>query len=146
LESGQAVLFDVDARVAYERGHVPGSRYSAPDRLAEFLPEDRDRTIVLTSADGVLASVVAAELAWRSQRPVRYLLGGTRAWKEQGLELARGGQGVLTGDDDQSVSPYLLDDLAARDQGFRDYLDWELGLVAQLEREGSQEFRLIARE
>jgi hypothetical protein len=125
---------------------VPGSRYSAPDRLAEFLPEDRDRTIVLTSADGVLASVVAAELAWRSQRPVRYLLGGTRAWKEQGLELARGGQGVLTGDDDQSVSPYLLDDLAARDQGFRDYLDWELGLVAQLEREGSQEFRLIARE
>jgi hypothetical protein len=89
---------------------------------------------------------VAAELAWRSQRPVRYLLGGTRAWKEQGLELARGGQGVLTGDDDQSVSPYLLDDLAARDQGFRDYLDWELGLVAQLEREGSQEFRLIARE
>ena len=146
LERGEAVLFDVDSRVAYERGHVPGSRYTAPDRLAEFLPEDRDRTIVLTSADGVLASVVAAELAWRSQRPVRYLLGGTRAWKEQGLELARGAQGVLTADDDQSISPYLLDDLAARDQGFRDYLDWELGLVAQLEREGSQDFRLIARE
>ena len=144
LERGEAVLFDVDSRVAYARGHVPGSRYAAPDRLAEFLPEDRDRTIVLTSTDGVLASIVAAELGWRSQRPVRYLLGGTRAWKEQGLELARGAQGVLTGDDDQSISPYLLDDLAARDQGFRDYLDWELGLVAQLEREGSRDFRLIA--
>ena len=144
LDRGEAVLFDVDSRLAYERGHVPGSRYAAPDRLAEFLPEERDRTIVLTSADGVLASIVAAELAWRSQRPVRYLLGGTRGWKEQGLELARGAQGVLTGDDDQSISPYLLDDLAARDQGFRDYLDWELGLVAQLEREGSRDFRLIA--
>lgn len=144
LERGEAVLFDVDSRVAYARGHVPGSRYAAPDRLAEFLPEDRDRTIVLTSTDGVLASIVAAELGWRSQRPVRYLLGGTRAWKEQGLELASGAQGVLTGDDDQSISPYLLDDLTARDQGFRDYLDWELGLVAQLEREGSRDFRLIA--
>ncbi|MGS1011666.1 rhodanese-like domain-containing protein [Achromobacter anxifer] len=144
LDRGEIVLFDVDSRLAYERGHVPGSRYAAPDRLAEFLPEDRDRTVVLTSADGVLASIVAAELAWRSQRPVRYLLGGTRAWKEQGLELAGGAQGVLTGDDDQSISPYLFDDLAARDQGFRDYLDWELGLVAQLEREGSRDFRLIA--
>jgi len=146
LDRGEAVLFDVDSRLAYERGHVPRSRYSAPDRLAEFLPEDRDRTIVLTSADGVLASIVAAELAWRIQRPVHYLLGGTRAWEKQGLELARGAQGVLTGDDDQSISPYLFDDLAARDQGFRDYLDWELGLVAQLEREGSRDFRLIERE
>ena len=146
LDSGQAVLFDVDTRVAYERGHVPGSRFAAPDRVAEFLPEDSGRTVVLTSADGVLASVVAAELAWRSQRQVRYLLGGTRAWAAQGLELARGAQDVLTGDDDHSVSPYLFEDLAARDQGFRDYLDWELGLVAQLEREGSQDFRLIGRE
>ncbi|MBO1014463.1 rhodanese [Achromobacter sp. SD115] len=146
LESGEAVLFDVDARIAYERGHVPGSRYAAPDRLAEFLPEDRQRPIVLTSADGVLASIVAAELAWRSQRPVHYLVGGTRGWKSQGLELARGADGVLTGDDDQSISPYLFADLAARDQGFREYLDWELGLVAQLEREGSGDFRLIGQE
>ncbi|WP_447919663.1 rhodanese-like domain-containing protein [Achromobacter aegrifaciens] len=146
LASGDLALFDVDSRVAYERGHVPGSRFATPDRLAEFLPEDRERTIVLTSADGVLAGAVAAELAWRSQRPVRHLLGGTRAWKAQGLELARGTDGVLTGDDDQSISPYLFDDPAPRDQGFRDYLDWELGLVAQLERDGSEDFRLIAQE
>ncbi|WP_459166365.1 rhodanese-like domain-containing protein, partial [Achromobacter xylosoxidans] len=84
------------------------------------------------------------ELAWRSGRPVRYLLGGTRAWQAQGLPLAQGADGVLTGDDDQSISPYLFDDLSARDQGFRDYLDWELGLVAQLERDGSEDIRLIA--
>lgn len=143
LEDGAAVLFDVDSRLAYERGHVPGSRYAVPDRLSEFLPENPELTIVLTSADGILASVVAAELAWRSQRPVRYLLGGTRAWAAQGLELSRGAAGVLTADDDQSISPYLFDDLAARDQGFREYLDWELGLVEQLERDGSKDIRLI---
>jgi len=143
LEDGAAVLFDVDSRLAYERGHVPGSRYAVPDRLSEFLPENPELTIVLTSADGILASVVAAELAWRSQRPVRYLLGGTRAWAAQGLELSRGAAGVLTADDDHSISPYLFDDLAARDQGFREYLDWELGLVEQLERDGSKDIRLI---
>jgi len=137
-------VFDVESRVAYERGHVPGARFTAPDRLAEFLSPDDQRSVVVTSSDGVLASAVAAELAWRGKRPVQYLLGGTRAWKALGLELAQGAQGVLTGDDDQSISPYLFDDLSARDQGFRDYLDWELGLVAQLEREGSGGIRLIA--
>jgi len=144
LDAQAAEVFDVESRGAYERGHVPGARFAAPDRLAEFLPADTARAVVLTSSDGVLAGAVAAELAWRTGRPVRYLLGGTRSWAAQGLPLATGAQGVLTGDDDQSISPYLFEDLAARDQGFREYLDWELGLVAQLEREGSQDIRLIA--
>ena len=144
LQADEAIVFDVESRVAYERGHVPGAQFAAPDRLAEFLLPDDPRVIVLTSSDGVLAGAVAAELAWRGKHPVRYLLGGTRAWKAQGLTLVAGAEGVLTGDDDQSISPYLFDDLSARDQGFRDYLDWELGLVAQLEREGSGGIRLIA--
>ena len=144
LDAGEVDVFDVESRLAYERGHVPGARYAAPDRLQEFLAADTQRPIVLTSPDGVLASVVAADLAWRTGRPVNYLLGGTRAWQAQGLTLAQGADGVLTGDDDQSISPYLFDDLSARDQGFREYLDWELGLVAQLERDGSADIRLIA--
>ncbi|WP_338878638.1 rhodanese-like domain-containing protein [Achromobacter veterisilvae] len=144
LEADEAVVFDVESRVEYERGHVAGARFAAPDRLEEFLPQDDRRGIVLTSSDGVLASIVAAELAWRAKRPVRYLLGGTRAWKAQGLATGTGAAGVLTGDDDQSISPYLFDDLSARDRGFRDYLDWELGLVEQMERDGSADIRLIA--
>lgn len=144
LDADEAIVFDVESRVAYERGHVPGARFAAPDRLAEFLSPDDQRAVVVTSSDGVLASAVAAELAWRSKRPVQHLLGGTRAWKAQGLPLATGAEGVLTGDDDQSISPYLFDDLSARDRGFREYLDWELGLVAQLERDGSGGIRLIA--
>lgn len=144
LDADKAVVFDVESRVAYERAHVPGARFSAPDRLAEFLSNEDPRDVVLTSSDGVLASLVAAELSWRGKRPVQYLLGGTRAWKAQGQDVATGAEGVLTGDDDHSISPYLFDDLSARDQGFRDYLDWELGLVAQLERDGSEDIRLIS--
>lgn len=143
LDADEVIVFDVESRVAYERGHVPGARFAAPDRLAQFLSPDDHRTVVLTSSDGVLASVVAAELAWRGKHAVQYLLGGTRAWKAQGLALGTGAAGVLTGDDDQSISPYLFEDLSARDEGFREYLDWELGLVAQLERDGSEHIRLI---
>ena len=143
LDADAAIVFDVESRVAYERGHVPGSRFAAPDGLARFLSPDERRTVVLTSSDGVLASVVAAELAWQGKHTVQALLGGTRAWKAQGLALATGAEGVLTGDDDQAISPYLFDDLTARDAGFRDYLDWELGLVAQLERDGSDDIQLI---
>ncbi|MGE8633787.1 MAG: rhodanese-like domain-containing protein, partial [Achromobacter piechaudii] len=143
LDADAAIVFDVESRVAYERGHVPGARFAAPDGLARFLSPDERRTVVLTSSDGVLASVVAAELAWQGKHTVQALLGGTRAWKAQGLALATGAEGVLTGDDDHAISPYLFDDLTARDAGFRDYLDWELGLVAQLERDGSDDIQLI---
>lgn len=143
-EQGGVTVFDVDRRQAYERGHVPGASFVAPDRLAAYLPVDG--TVVIVSEDGVLAQTVAAELAWQLRgKPlnVQALLGGTRAWKAQGLPLATGAAGVLTGDDDQQISPYLFDDLEARNAGFREYLDWELGLVEQLERAGARDIKLI---
>src|SRR5256885_9974388 len=60
----------------------------------------------------------------------------TSAWAAAGLPLGQGDADVLTGDDDQWYSPYAHRDLGLRDAGFRAYLDWELGLVEQLERDG----------
>ena len=72
------------------------------------------------------------------------LAGGTQAWVAAGLPTGQGGGGVLTGDDDHWYSPYAHADLAARNAGFQQYLDWEIGLVAQLEREGDVGIRLVA--
>ena len=144
LEAGRAVAFDVDRRNAYERRHVAGARFAVPDRLQEFtagLPAAQ--AVLLTSPDGVLARSVAAELAARTGRDVRAIAGGTSAWATAGLPTGNGGEGVLTGDDDHWYSPYAHRDTAARDAGFRAYLDWEIGLVAQLEREGDTGIRLL---
>lgn len=144
LESGNAAVFDVDRRAAYERRHVTGARFAVPDRLQEFTADLRpSKAIVLTSPDGVLARSVAAELAARSGRDVRAIAGGTQAWAAAGLSTSSGAEGVLTADDDHWYSPYAQTDHAARDAGFRIYLDWELGLVAQLEREGDVGIRLL---
>ena len=145
FEDGSAVVFDVDSRAAFERRHVKGARFSVPDRLAAFVSElDAARQVLLASRDGVLARSVAAELTARSGRVVHAIAGGTDAWHAAGLPIDSGAEHVLTGDDDHWFSPYSHTDLAKRDAGFRAYLDWELGLVAQLEREGNVGIRLVA--
>ncbi len=144
VQAGHATVFDVDRRAAFEKRHIPGARFAVPDRLAHFvadLPEGH--TVLITSPDGLLARTVAAELAARTGRDARAIAGGTAAWAAAGLPVAAGDEGVLTGDNDHWYSPYAHSDLALRDAGFQQYLDWELGLVAQLEREGATGIRLL---
>lgn len=144
LDAGTAVVFDVERRSVYERRHVAGARFSVPDRLQEFVADvPVSQRIVLTSSDGVLARIVAAGLGARIGREVSALAGGTQAWAAARLPTDSGPEGVLTGDDDHWYSPYAHADLAKRDAGFKQYLDWEIGLVAQLEREGDVGIRLV---
>ena len=144
LDAGKAVVFDVDRRAAYERRQIAGAKFSVPDRLASFLGAlPADQAVLITSPDGLLARLVAAQLAQSLGRDVSAIAGGTAAWAAAGLPTASGDAGVLTGDDDHWYSPYAHKDLAARDAGFRAYLSWELGLVAQLEREGNVGIRLM---
>ncbi|MDB5954848.1 rhodanese-like domain-containing protein [Ramlibacter sp.] len=138
VRAGQATLFDVDRRAAYEKLHVTGARFAVPDRLVDLIEDlPPGHAVVLTSPDGVLARSVAAALAQRSGRDVRSLVGGTQAWLAAGLPTGGGADGVLTGEDDHWFSPYHRKDVTDRDAGFRDYLAWELGLVEQLQREGT---------
>jgi len=145
LDAGRAVVFDVDRRAAYESRQIAGAKFCVPDRLESFLgPVAADQSVLITSTDGVLARLIAAQLAQRTGRDVRSITGGTAAWAAAGLPCAQGAAGVLTGDDDQWYSPYAYKDTSARDQAFRHYLSWEIGLVAQLEREGAVGMQLIA--
>ena len=145
LQAGRARIFDVERRAAYEKRHVAGAQFAVPDRLEALIARIRaDDVVLITSSDGVLARIVAAELSARSGRDVRFLAGGTQAWTAAGLSTGSGAQGVLTGEDDYWYSPYHHADVAQRDAGFRAYLDWEIGLVAQLEREGDIGIRLLA--
>lgn len=144
LEQGRAAVFDVDRRAAFERQHIAGARFAVPDRLVAFVADLPDgQVVLLTSPDGLLPRTVAPELAARTGRDVRAIAGGTEAWAAAGLPVETGDAGVLTGDDDHWYSPYAHRDVRLRDAGFHAYLDWELGLVAQLEREGTTGIRLL---
>lgn len=143
IDAGEAIAFDVDRRAAYERRHAAGARFCVPDRLAAFVADGQGaRRVLILSADGVLAGLVAARLAARMDCPASAVAGGTQAWVAAGLPTASGGEGVLSGDDDAWFSPYAHRDRVLRDEGFREYLAWELGLVEQVARDGTHGFRL----
>ncbi|MEC5319204.1 rhodanese-like domain-containing protein [Brenneria populi subsp. brevivirga] len=139
LEQQAAQVIDIDNSLRFIRQHIIGARFIAPHRLTEWLPKlaDERRQWVLTSRDGVLANLVAGELQRHAIGSIT-LAGGNQAWFAAGLPTESGDDAVLTAEEDQRLSGYNISDPARRDRLFRDYLDWETGLVQQLERPGGE--------
>jgi len=142
LVAGRTTVIDLDSSLAYEAGHVPGAHFAIRSRLgddAHALPGEG--WLVLTSSDGTLAAFAAADLAGLTDRPVYVLTGGTAAWRASGLEIETGTGQQIHPFEDVARSAYQIDgDLFA---ALRAYLDWEIGLVAQLERDKTTNFRLF---
>ena len=140
LDAGEAALVDLAPSIAYEAGHIPGrgSRCGRGCRaVSRKLP--RRPVLVLTSPDGVLARLAAAELGECGFPAVYALDGGTEAWREAGLPLATGREAMADTPDDCWRRPY---DPYAREGARERYLQWEIELVHQIEREGDVGFRV----
>jgi rhodanese-related sulfurtransferase len=138
----QAIVVDLAPSPQHRKGHVPGAWFAVRARLqeaAKALPATGD--LVLTSPDGVLARLAAAELARAAGRPVRVLEGGTAAWVAAGLDLETGLPRPTSAANDIYRRPYEGTDNAA--EAMQAYLDWEYGLVDQLARDGSHGFYVI---
>jgi rhodanese-related sulfurtransferase len=90
LEAGTATLIDLDYSKLYRNGHIPGAWFATRTRLGPVLEKlPLAESIVLTSPDGDLARIAAAELARTTALPVHALEGGTRAWTLAGYPLAK---------------------------------------------------------
>jgi hypothetical protein len=74
------------------------------DRAWPKLPAAK--AVVLTSPDGVLARLAAAEAAALAKVPVRVLLGGTRGWQAAGFALETGEQRLADAATDVWYRPY----------------------------------------
>lgn len=133
------VVLDLDTSPAYAAWHIPGARFAVRARLPERLDTLPPRPLVLTSSDGRLAALAAAELAG-SGRQVSVLEGGTAAWKAIGLPLETGETALLHAADDVWRSPYQ--EAGDRHAAFRRYLDWEIDLIRQIERDDTIAFKV----
>lgn len=139
IAADAAVVLDLDTSLAYAKGHVPGARFAVRARLPEGLDLLPPRPLVLTSADGRLAALAAAELGG-SGRQVSVLEGGTAAWRAAGLPLETGETALLHAADDVWRSPYQ--EAGDRHAAFRRYLDWEIDLIHQIERDDTVSFKV----
>ena len=136
LQSDRALVVDLADSRTFRRGHLPGAwhavRADLPERLAS-LP--RRLVTVLTSPDGMLAKLAAGDL----EGGATVLDGGTAAWTAAGFELVAGeGERIAANVNDVWLRPY--DRGASVEDAMREYLAWEIDLVAQLARDGTARF------
>jgi 3-mercaptopyruvate sulfurtransferase SseA len=95
---------------------------------------------VLTSSDGVVARLAADELSAATGVDVRVLVGGTAAWRAAGRPLEAGAERLASRTDDVALKAFERTDNP--EAAMREYLQWEVGLVEQVRRDGTLRFRL----
>ncbi|NML16431.1 rhodanese homology domain-containing protein [Azohydromonas caseinilytica] len=143
LAHGGTLLLNVTTSANHVKGHIPGAwwvlRAQLPQVLAQLPAPER---IVLTCGSSALARFAAADLARVTDLPVAVLEGGNAAWATEGRPLETGGQRLASPRIDRYRRPYEGTD--APREAMQAYLDWEFGLVAQLGRDGTHGFKVLA--
>jgi 3-mercaptopyruvate sulfurtransferase SseA len=72
---------------------------------------------------------------------VRVLEGGTDAWRAAGLPITDADLRWAHKPEDAWYKPY--DRGGGGEKAMKEYLDWEVDLVAQVERDGDARFRIV---
>ena len=138
----RVVILDLAPSPQYLRQHIAGAWFVSVPRIREAATRwpEADR-VVVTSPDGVTARYAAPRVAALVDAAVSVLTGGTAAWQAAGLPMSEGPEHLSTTMTDVYKRPYEGTDNAAA--AMRAYLEWEYGLVAQLERDGTHGFFVI---
>lgn len=143
LPGGRTVVLDVGTSAEFVRGHLPGAGWLLRSDLPRVLPHlQAAQRFVLVCGDGRLSRLAAADLARFTATPVAVLDGGTPAWVAAGWPLQTGETSLLSARIDRYRRPYEGSD--APREAMQAYLDWEFGLVAQLARDGTHGFKVLA--
>ena len=136
LDRGEAGVVDVSLSRGYRSGHLPGARHAIRARLARNLADwPRERLVVVTAADEALARLAAADLLDELEAPVRYLEGGNRGWAAAGYPMTAANPAFLDPPDDVRVRVNEAEE--GMERAMNDYLEWEIGLVADVARDGT---------
>jgi rhodanese-related sulfurtransferase len=136
------VVFDFAPSSNYAKGHIPGSWFALRSSLADALnaPAAAAR-YVFTSPDGLAARFAWADARILTTKPLHVLDGGTAAWTAQGGATDDAAPRYASPPIDRYKRPYEGTDSPAAEM--QAYLDWEYGLVEQLNRDGTHGFRVL---
>jgi len=137
----EVTVVDFAANPRFKRGHIPGAWFAIRAQLSKALTSLPKGDLVLTSPDGVLAAFAAVDVEALTGRAPRVLAGGTTAWVAAGKAVETGLTQAANAPTDVYRRPYEGSDNPR--EAMQAYLDWEYGLVEQLERDGTHGFYVI---
>ena len=138
IEVDNVTIIDLSTSPHYRRGHIPGSWFAIRGRLDRALAKIPLRPmIVLTSEDGVLASLAVEEARAATDTPVHWLKGGNAAWAATGTPLSTA-EKMADEPLDVWLKPYERpnDNEAAMNA----YLSWEVDLLERIKKDGTTHF------
>lgn len=139
-------VVDVGPSEDFEQHHLPGALYLLPFTLEPLTRLDpQARRLVFCSPDGRAARVVARNAAARWPGcDIRWLDGGTRAWRDAGLptEQAWKPEQLLTPFEDDWGSVMRVTP-QRRDRAWANYLQWERSLEARVAADPTVSFKLF---
>jgi len=139
------VLLDVAPSAKFVKAHIPAAHWILRSHLAPGYDDLRNlpdaRRYVLTCGSGALAAFAAADVAALTGKPVSVLDGGNAAWTRAALPTEGGASQLASPPIDRYRRPY--EGVGNAREAMQAYLDWEYGLVAQLDRDGTHGFFVI---
>src|SRR6185312_13917816 len=122
----------------YRRGHIPGAWFVIRSRLERALATIAPTgQIVLTSEDGVLASLAADEAQALTSHQVHWLKGGNTAWKAAGFPLSTA-ERMADEPLDVWLKPY--ERAGSPETAMNAYLAWEVDLLDRIKQDGTTHF------
>jgi len=143
--ASRTVVLDVTSSANHVKAHIPGAHWIVRSRLSNAFDDlrtlpDANRYVVVCGTNA-LAPFAAPDVAALTGKPVQVLEGGTSAWIREGLPVETGDAHLASPRIDRYRRPYEGTDNAR--EAMNAYLEWEYGLVAQLERDGTHGFFVI---
>lgn len=141
LASGEVFAIDLRPSMQFRQSHLPGARWSIRPRLAATLAGER-RPVVLIADDAALAAWAALELQALGLS-VSLLEGGMAAWRAAGLPVQTSGNTPPNSDCIDFLF-FVHDRHDGNKEAARQYLAWEVNLLAQLDALELASFRLPA--
>ena len=142
MGGADVTVVDLSLSRTYRSGHIPGAQFAVWARLEATVDTLVGAgPLVLISEDGQQATLAANDLRRNAAtgRSVQVLAGGMQKWVAEGREVETGGETWADHPDDVWLTPFERgSDL---ERAMQDYLTWEVGLVEQIERDGTARFQ-----
>lgn len=139
LTSGAALAIDLRPSMQFRQSHIPGARWAIRPRLAAALAGD-SRPVVLVADEPAVAACAAVDLQALGLE-VSLLAGGLAAWRAAGLPL-QATEHIPADSDCIDYLFFVHDRHDGNKEAARQYLAWEVNLIAQLDAQELQAFRL----
>ncbi len=142
--NSHTVVLDFSTSAQYIQGHIHSAWWVLRTQLKDSLTAaHKGHRYVLTCQNGSVSRFAVAEVqaAVKAGIDVVWLEGGNAAWLAAGGKLQSGDHQMAVERVDRYRRPYEGTNNPV--EAMQGYLDWEFGLVAQLERDGTHHFKVI---